>query len=357
MATCWIIFHNKALSAPTSPSSDSLNFVLPFLTQLLKNGLSSLSSSFLLSFYWLTLVRSLPLTSSQHSTETAPVTFPTDPFTAKSRCLFLVLMLFVLFDLSLVFDIVNHFFLLEIRLLGVHSWFSFYLCPPPSPTPVSFGDFFPISPIRRKSQSLDFFLFLLTFSFSNSVWSYGLQYNLFADDSQSDVSSLDIFPEHLIWYLIASLTSALGCLIAFHTYRIWNFEFLLIPVPPAVLLVLGNDESIFSCSGQNRGVFLLFSHISSSVSKSFRLFFRIYPDSDYFSTPPLLSCISYLDFCSSLLRDLFDFAPNFFLSISATEVALKYKSNNVSPLLKTLQWLPSHSELMPEFSQWSASSV
>lgn len=79
------------------------------------------------------------ITSVQYSTESAVVRFTADLLT-KSRRLFLVLMLF---DLSLVFDILITFpslKFLEIFPLAfpdtTHFWFSFYLCLLLFPLPV-----------------------------------------------------------------------------------------------------------------------------------------------------------------------------------------------------------------------------
>lgn len=156
----------------------------------------------------------------------------------------------------------NHLFLLEVLHLSfqisTHSWF-----PSVSPFLLFFvSSACSFSSLPAEGNVSPWISSCFCFTVSPVALLSGLTAknpHLFTNHFQSYSSSLGLFPEHLIWYLIAYMS------VWWHlTPTIYEAEFLVVPVPPAIFLELGND-SVFSCSGQNLEVILDFSFLSHPV--------------------------------------------------------------------------------------------
>ena len=280
--------------------------------------------------------------------------------------------LFTLLDLSAAFDTIDHSILLE-RLqhsFGItdsaHSWFLSYLSNRKQSVVVDGVSSDPVGLTCGVPQGsvLGPILFTLyTSTLSNIIQSHNINHHFYADDTQlqdkdkpDNVHSLltrtaDCFDDVKNWMTANKLklnddkTEAM----------LVGTRQKLSQLPPSLLLQLDNTHIPISDSVKNLGVILdssltMTNFVSATTRACYFHLRRISQIRKYLTTEATTKLVvslilSRIDYCNSLLSGLPDSTIHSLQRVqnnAARLILRKKKSDHITPLLKSLHWLPVH---------------
>uniref|UniRef100_A0A673WK06 Reverse transcriptase domain-containing protein n=1 Tax=Salmo trutta TaxID=8032 RepID=A0A673WK06_SALTR len=295
-----------------------------------------------------------------HSTETALVCVTEALRTAKANSLSSALLLL---DLSAAFDTVNHQILLstlsELGISGVaHAWIASYLTgrsyqvawreSVSAPRTLTTG-------VPQGSVLGPLLFSLYTKSLGSVISSHGLSYHCYADDTQLIFS----FPpsDNQVANRISACLANISVWMTNHHLKLnlGKTELLFLPGKdcPFHDLAIMVENSIVSSSqsakslGVNLDNTLSFSAKMKVVTRSCRFMLynirRVQPCLTHKAAQVLIHVISRLDYCNSLLAGLPACAikPLQLIQNAAARLVFNLpKFSHVTPLLRTLHWLP-----------------